>query len=473
MKLYNTLTRKKEDFRPINDSLVKIYTCGPTVYQYAHIGNLRAYLFMDSLRRALKHNGFTLQHVMNITDVGHLVSDADEGEDKMEKSAREQQKSPLEIAAYYTDVFMKDIARLNIDKPEIVAKATDNISEMIDFVEKLVEKGYGYETSDGIYFNIEKFKDYGKLSRMNFDEQQAGARVEVNSEKRHPADFALWKKAQKERLQQWESPWGMGFPGWHIECSAMGLKYLGEEFDIHTGGVDHIPIHHENEIAQSEALLDHSAVNIWMHSEFLLVDGGKMSKSLGNCYTLSDLDDRGYSPLCYRYFCLNAHYRSKLNFTFDGMDAAKKSLNNLITAVQSHKDADGKIESDIIDGFRKDFFDAVNDDLNIPKALGVVWSMARYATKSDAMYQLILEADKILGLDLHINANQGQSDDLLDLGQEIEARVRDRHAARKSRNFAEADKIRNELNQQGITLEDMPNGVKVIIDGRSHVVEFD
>jgi cysteinyl-tRNA synthetase len=469
MKLYNTLTRSKDEFLPIEGDTVKIYTCGPTVYQYAHIGNLRAYLFMDSLRRALSFNGYKLIHVMNITDVGHLVSDADEGEDKMEKSAREQQRSPLEIAAYYTDVFMRDIGRLNIDIPEIIAKATDNIEEMIDFVSKLVEKGYGYETSDGIYFDIGKFSDYGKLSRMNFDKQQAGARVEVNTEKRHPADFALWKKSEKNRLQQWESPWGMGYPGWHIECSAMGLKYLGETFDIHTGGVDHIPIHHENEIAQSEALLDHKAVNFWLHSEFLLVDNGKMSKSLGNCYTLDDLEERGYSPLAYRYFCLNAHYRSKLNLTFDGLDSAKTSLDNLIAAVHTHAGGKDEVDDSVIEGFRNEFVNAINDDLNIPKALGTVWSMARYPSKSDKIFNLILETDKILGLDL----GNAPSICSFELDNETESLIYARHKARKARNFAEADSIRNTLSKKGITLEDMPGGVKVICDGKTREITFD
>lgn len=469
MRLYNTLTRNKDEFRPIEGDTVKIYTCGPTVYQYAHIGNLRAYLFMDSLRRTLMFNGYKLKHVMNITDVGHLVSDADEGEDKMEKSAREQKRTPLEIAAYYTDIFMKDISRLNIDIPEVIAKATDNIDEMIDFVDKLVDKGYGYETTDGIYFDIGKFEGYGKLSRMNFDKQQAGARVEINSEKRHPADFALWKKAEKERLQQWESPWGMGYPGWHIECSAMGLKYLGETFDIHTGGVDHIPIHHENEIAQSEALLDHKAVNFWLHSEFLLVDGGKMSKSLGNCYTLSDLEKRGYSPLCYRYFCLNAHYRSKLNFTFAGLDSAKTSLENLITAVHSHRGGTDEVEDSVLEGFRNEFVNAINDDLNIPKALGTVWSMARYPHKSDRIFKLILETDKILGLDLHKELPSAT----FELDDEIDALIMARHAARKARNFEEADSIRDTLSSKGITLEDMPGGVKAIMGDKSREIKLD
>ena len=335
MKFYNTLTRTKEDFATCDGSdTVRIYSCGPTVYNFAHIGNMRTYIFMDQLRRALLYNGFKLRHCMNITDVGHLVSDGDDGEDKMQKTAREQKKSPWEIAKFYTDAFFGDLDRLNISRPEIISRATDNIPEMIKFVEGLVERGYGYETSDGIYFDISKFPEYGRLSRINLDEQKSGARVEVNDEKRGPADFALWKKAPKEHIMQWESPWGMGYPGWHIECSAMGLKYLGERFDIHTGGVDHIPIHHENEIAQTCGLLGHMSAHIWMHGEFMLVDGGKMSKSLGNTYTVSQLMEKGYEPLDFRYFCLNAHYRQKLNFTIEGMDAAKKSLSNLRTLVR-------------------------------------------------------------------------------------------------------------------------------------------
>lgn len=337
LKVYNTLTRRKEEFVPLNDKVVTMYSCGPTVYSYAHIGNMRAYLFMDSVRRTLKYNGYKLKGVMNITDVGHLLSDGDDGEDKMEKASREQQKSVYEIAAIYTDAFMKDLAKLNIGKPEIIAKATDHINDMIKYVEALVEKGYGYETSDGIYFDISKFREYGKLSGLDLEGQRAGARVDVNDEKRNPADFALWKKAPKEHIMQWESPWGMGYPGWHIECSAMSRKYLGDTFDIHTGGVDHIPVHHENEIAQSEALVGHKTVDYWMHVEFMQVDGGKMSKSLKNTYTVSELEQKGYSAMAFRYFCLNTHYRKKLNFTFEGMDAAKTAYNRLLAAVHSHK----------------------------------------------------------------------------------------------------------------------------------------
>lgn len=460
MKVYNTLSRQKEDFTPINKEYVGIYSCGPTVYQYAHIGNLRTYIFMDELRRVLKRNGYTLKHVMNITDVGHLTSDADDGEDKMQKSARLMKKDPYEIAKYFTEVFLKDIDRLNITRPEIITKATDNIPQMISFVEGLCEKGYGYETSDGIYYDIQKFKGYGKLSGNNLDDLMSGARVDVNDEKRHPADFAIWKKAPKEHIMQWPSPWGMGYPGWHIECSAMGLRFLGENFDIHTGGVDHIPIHHENEIAQSEGLLGHPMVNYWMHGEFMLVNGGKMSKSLGNTYTVDQLMEKGYSPLVFRYFCLNAHYRNKINFTFESMDAAKKALRNLHKEAAKHKGADGKVDKVILDGFINDFNEAVNDDLNIPKALGIVWNMAKYETKSDDIYKLILDADQVLGLDLDKDFEEVEEANNADdeLTAKVEALLAKRAEARKNKDWATSDAIRDELNAMDIVIKDTPQG---------------
>ncbi|MGI6201779.1 MAG: cysteine--tRNA ligase [Eubacteriales bacterium] len=456
MKLYNTLTRSKEEFAPLKDNTARIYTCGPTVYNFAHIGNLRTYLFMDILRRSLTACGFKLYHVMNITDVGHLVSDADEGEDKMVKAAREQRKSPWEIAEFYTRAFMRDIERLNIGKPEVIARATEHIDDMIDFVQKLVERERAYETSDGIYYDIGKFPEYGMLSGIKLDEQQAGARVEVNPEKRHPADFTVWIKAPKEHIMQWESPWGMGYPGWHIECSAMGLKYLGEYFDIHTGGVDHIPIHHENEIAQTCGLFGHPAAKFWLHGEFMLVDGGKMSKSLGNIYTIDDLVERGYDPLDFRYFCLNAHYRQKLNFTFSGLDSAKKSLANLRTAVASHKDGDANPD---LDGYMREFYDAVGDDLNIPRALGVLWNMVRGEQKSAAVYNAALEMDKVFGLDLHREPEKQPEDDFTpEERAEIEAMIAARTAAKKAKNYAEADRIRAELASRGIVLTDTKEG---------------
>lgn len=458
MKIYNTLTRQKEELQPLNKDYVGIYSCGPTVYQYAHIGNLRTYIFMDELRRVLKRNGYTLKHVMNITDVGHLTSDGDEGEDKMAKSARIMKKDPYEIAAYFTGVFLKDIDRLNITRPEIITKATDNINQMIDFVVGLCDKGYGYETSDGIYYDIQKFKGYGKLSGNNLDDLMSGARVDVNDEKRHPADFAIWKKAPKEHIMQWESPWGMGYPGWHIECSAMGLRFLGEKFDIHTGGVDHIPIHHENEIAQSEGLLGHPMVNYWMHGEFMLVNGGKMSKSLGNTYTVDQLIEKGYSPLVFRYFCLNAHYRNKINFTFESMDAAKKALKNLHKEIDRHKGADGKVDAAVIENFRNEFNEAVNDDLNIPKALGIVWNMAKYETKSNDIYELILSTDDVLGLDLDKEFEDVEVAVDDELSNKVEELIAKRLEAKKAKDWATADAIRNKLTEMGIALKDTPQG---------------
>ena len=461
MKFYNTMTREKEEFTPREGNTVRIYSCGPTVYSYAHIGNMRTYIFMDELRRALKRNGYTLLHAMNITDVGHLTSDGDSGEDKMSKAAKEQKKSPYEIAAHYTEVFLRDIDSLNIDRPELIPHATDNIPEMIEFVEGLWNKGFAYETSDGIYYDISKFPEYGRLSRLNLDEQQAGARVEVNEEKRHPADFAVWKKAPKEHIMQWPSPWGMGYPGWHIECSAMGLKYLGEYIDIHTGGVDHIPVHHENEIAQSCGYLGHEAVRIWMHGEFMNVNGGKMSKSLKNCYTLAELKEKGYSPLDFRYFCLNAHYHQKLNFTFEGMDSAKKSLSNLRAAVKKHKGGEGEVNERMLAAFKNRFDEAVNDDLNIPKALGILWELAKVKTPSDAVYRLILDFDTITALDLDKEpepeaVKEPEVDPVLDA--EVKEQIALRAQAKKEKNYAEADRIRRELAERGILLIDTPQG---------------
>ncbi|MGI6050761.1 MAG: cysteine--tRNA ligase [Acetivibrionales bacterium] len=458
MKIYNTLTRQKEEFVPLKDNKVTMYSCGPTVYNYAHIGNLRTYVFMDLLRRTLKYNGYELLNAMNITDVGHLVSDEDEGEDKMVKGAREQQKTPWEIAEYYTDVFMKDIAALNIEKPEIIPKATEHIKEMIEFVQSLLEKGFAYETSDGIYFDISKYEEYGKLSKINLDEQMAGARVEVNTEKRHPADFALWKKAPKEHIMQWESPWGMGYPGWHIECSAMSMKYLGEEFDIHTGGVDHIPVHHENEIAQSEALLGKPAVKFWVHAEFMMVDNGKMSKSLGNTYTISDLREKGYNPLAFRYMCLNAHYRNKLNFTWDVMQSSQVSFERFIEGALQHKMGKAEISKDVLDGFLSDFEGCINDDLNIPKALGIAWNLVRYPEKSYSIYEMLLKMDTVFGLGIK-DAEQKSAEEP-ELDSEIEALIQQREQARKEKNWKLSDEIRDRLRDMGIEIQDTPQGVK-------------
>ncbi len=454
LKFYNTLTRQKEDFQPVG-KVVTMYSCGPTVYNYAHIGNLRTYVFMDLVRRSLRFSGFKVKGVMNITDVGHLLSDGDDGEDKMAIAAKKQQKSPYEIAAYYSEVFFRDIAALNIGKPEIIAKATDHIDDMIKYVEKLVEKGYGYETSDGIYFDIQAFPSYGKLSRLNLDDQIAGARVEVNSEKRHPADFALWKKAPKEHIMQWPSPWGMGYPGWHIECSAMSRKYLGSLIDIHSGGVDHIPVHHENEIAQSEALEGAKTVNTWMHGEFMLVDGGKMSKSLGNTYTIAQLEEMGYSPLSFRYFCLNTHYRKKLNFTFEGLKAAQVAYNRLLNQLYEHKISAASTPSETLDRFRAEFKAAIEDDVNIPMSLGVLWTMLKEKPSRD-IYTLALEFDKVLGLSLD-KAKPAEKPQI-EVPAEIKAIADARFEARKAKNWAESDRLRDELASLGYAVLDGKDG---------------
>ena len=460
LRIYNTLTRQKEDFTPIHEGKAYMYSCGPTVYNYAHIGNLRTYIFMDLFRRTLRYDGYKLKGVMNITDVGHLLSDGDTGEDKMQKASREQKKSPWEIAAYYTDVFFTDLKKLNIGKPEIIAKATDHIQEMIDYVQKLVEKGYGYEIDDGIYFDIGKFPGYGKLSRLNLEEQQAGARVEVNSQKRHPADFALWKKAEPEHIMQWPSPWGMGYPGWHIECSAMSLKYLGMPFDIHTGGVDHIPVHHENEIAQNEALTGKKSVNYWVHGEFMLVNNGKMSKSLGNTYRISDLEERGYKALDFRYFCLNTHYRKKLNFTFEGLDAAKAAYARLLAQVYKHKTAKASGDTALAKKYLEQFRQAIDDDLNVPLALGILWTMMK-ETPAKELYTAALEFDKVLGLDLDKAEAPKEEEQKTDAPQEVIALCEERKAAKAAKDWAKADKLRADIAAMGYTVVDTKDGYKV------------
>ncbi len=457
IRLYNTLTRKKEILSPIDGNTVATYSCGPTVYNYAHIGNLRTYVFMDELRRTLKFFGYKTKSVMNITDVGHLMSDGDDGEDKMQSAAKKQNKSPEEIAAMYSAAFFKDLERLHILLPEIIAKATDNIPEMIDFVKTLCDKGYGYETDDGIYFDISKFDGYGKLSRCNLEDALAGARVAVNTQKRHPADFALWKKAEKNHIMQWNSPWGMGYPGWHIECSAMSKKYLGDRFDIHTGGVDHIPIHHENEIAQSESLEGHQVVNMWMHGEFMLVDGGKMSKSLGNVYTIDDLIGKGYSPLAFRYFCMNTHYRNKLNFTFEGLDAAQTAYDRLRAALSACENAPHNADAiNSVEEIKTKISDAVRDDLNYPLALGMLWSLAKLPPCRE-VYDAAKSLDAVFGLDLHLPIEKKEEP----IPDNVKALAETRYKARLNKDFAMSDKLRAEIDSLGYSVLDSKNGYEI------------
>ena len=459
LKLYNTLTKQKEEFKPLEGNEVRIYSCGPTVYSFAHIGNFRAYIFMDNLRRVLQANGYTLKHVMNITDVGHLESDADEGEDKMEKAAKKENKDPYEIAAFYTDIFFRDMGRLNIQRPEIIAKATDHVKDMIEFVKVLVEKGYVYETSRALYFDISKLDKYPVLSNRNLDDQIAGARVDVDPEKKNPYDFAVWIKAPENHIMKWESPWGLSYPGWHLECSAMGKKYLGEEFDIHTGGVDHIPTHHENEIAQSKGCTGHIPAKRWMHVEFLQVDGGKMSKSLGNTYTLDQLQEKGIEPLAYKLFCYTAHYRTKLNFTFDSAISSQKALNRLRESYLLHLESeDNNVEKEKIEEYRKRFMDAVNDDLNMPLAMGIVWEVARNEIKSKQYAKLLIEFDKILGLDIEHSKDYLEKEEKIELPEEIKSLVEQRKQARKNKDWAESDRIRDLLKEQGYVVKDTKEG---------------
>lgn len=460
IKVYNTLTRKKEVFVPVRAGQMGMYSCGPTVYKPAHIGNLRAYVFMDELRRIFEYCGYKVKSVMNITDVGHLVSDGDDGDDKMSKSARETGKDPLEIAAEITDRFMADIDSLNIKRPTICPKATDNIPEMIAVVQALLDKGYAYETADGIYFSVEKFPGYGKLSGVKLEDQRHGARVEVNSFKRHPIDFALWKKAAPNHLQQWDSPWGRGFPGWHIECTAMSRKYLGETFDIHTGGVDHIPIHHENEIAQAECWLGHKAVNYWMHNEFMLIDGGKMSKSLNNVYTVADVVAKGYTPMELRYLYLNVQYRQKLNFTWAAMDSAKSAYNNLCAQLLAHKNSDAATDKAVLAEYQQKFEDAITDDLNVPLALGVLWTMLKLP-KSKDVYNLALTFDKIFALDFDKIKEEQKPE--LEIPDDVIAMAELRLAARREKNWAESDRLRDVIAYMGYAVKDTKDGYELTL----------
>ena len=453
MKLYNTLTRKIEEFKPIKANEVRMYSCGPTVYYYAHIGNLRAYLFMDTLRRVLKYNGYHLKHVMNITDVGHLVSDADDGEDKMLKAARIEKKDPFEIAQFYMNAFLADIDKLNIDRPEIIARATEHIKVMEDYVQKIIENGYTYETENTIYFDTSKLDKYGVLSNRNVDEQKAGARVEFDSEKKNISDFAVWIKAPENHIMKWDTFWGKCYPGWHLECSAMGYHYLGDQFDIHTGGIDHIPIHHENEIAQAKGFCGKIPANYWMHVDFLTIDGGKMSKSLNNLYTLQDLKDKGYEPLAYRMFNFTSNYRNKINFTWEAMDSAKTALGRLREGYLKHAEGTEEIAQDTITDFENRFLDAINDDLNMPVAMSVVWEVVKFPKKSKQLQDLLLKFDAVLGFDLANYRKETQ-----EFPKEILELVTQRDEARQNKNWAESDRIRDLLINQGYLVKDTKQG---------------
>jgi len=467
MKLYNTLSRKKEVFKPLRKNRAGLYTCGPTVYNYAHIGNLRTYIFEDVLRRTLEHAGYRVRHVMNITDVGHLTSDADEGEDKMERKAQKEKRSVWDVAQFYTEAFLKDIARLNIKKASVLSPATKNIPEQIALVMQLFKRGLAYETSQAIYFDVSRFPGYTKLSRQKLNQKITGARdsVVTDPEKRHPQDFALWfKRVGKfaNHTMHWISPWGAGFPGWHIECSAISTKYLGQPFDIHTGGVDHTSVHHTNEIAQSEGAYGKPLARVWMHGEFLLINESKMAKSTGNFYTLETIAEKNINPLAFRYLVLTAHYRSKLNFTWESLAAAGHSLERLYEFVknlktQKKKLGDGK---KTLEKYEIAFEKAVADDLDTPKALATVWTLVRDYHKSPEKFnapdilKLLYDLDTVLGLGL-----KNIKREVIPARIRALARERDEHRAQK--NWAKSDELRNKIKSLGYLVKDTPDGAKI------------
>lgn len=452
LRLFDTYTRSVRNFEPLHPPQVGIYTCGPTVYDYAHIGNLRTYIFEDILRRVLDFNGYQVNHVMNITDVGHLTSDADTGEDRMEKGSKRTGLTAWEIAALYTQEFKDDMARLNIQEPHVWCKATDHIAEQIEFIQCIEAQGFTYRTADGIYFDTSKLDDYGYLARLNIEGLQAGARVEL-AEKRNLTDFALWKFSPpgEHRQMEWDSPWGIGFPGWHIECSAMSAKYLGPYFDIHCGGEDHIMVHHPNEIAQTQACYGTRLANFWMHGYFLQIDESRMGKSVGNFLRVQTLIDQGYDPLAWRFFCLGAHYRAKLNFTWDSLDGAAKALDRLRTAAYQWGDPSTPDE-----GYMDQFVAQINDDLNMPRAMAVTWDLVKSDLAPSVKKATLLEFDHILGLDLATwkPAEQTIPADILTLAEQ-------RQQARVEKRWKDADALRDQIRALGYEVEDTPQGPRV------------
>ncbi|HPD80373.1 MAG TPA: cysteine--tRNA ligase [Spirochaetales bacterium] len=466
LRIFNTMGRELQDFEPLQGKKVGMYGCGPTVYTYAHIGNLRAYVFQDTLVRTLRWLGYDVTHVMNITDVGHLSGDDDTGEDKMVKSAQERGKSVLEIAEFYTKAFFTDTERLNINRPTVICKATEHIADMIQLIERIEKNGYTYFAGGNLYFDVTKFPAYGKLARIKLEDLQAGARVDIDENKRNPHDFVLWFTKSKFENQAlvWDSPWGTGYPGWHIECSAMSMKYLGEQFEIHTGGIDHIPVHHTNEIAQSESATGKQWVKYWMHNEFLILDKEKMSKSSGKFLTLQTLIDAGYDPLDYRYFLLSGHYRSQLQFNYDALNTSKASRKSLMEKIWNLREkAEPKalaVSSPGVAGHLNAFRSAMEDDLNTPRALAEVYMVLKDTSLSpEEMLSLIAEFDTVLGL--RLLEEQKKADVLpADIVAKVEKLIQERTDAKKNKDWARADAIRAELLAMNIILEDTKDGTK-------------
>lgn len=459
LKLYNTLSRNVEKFIPIEEKRVKMYTCGPTVYNYAHIGNLRTYIFEDVLKRTLKYNGYEVNHVMNITDVGHLQSDGDTGEDKMEMGAKRENKNVLDIARFYEGEFLKDLKSLNIQVANHIPRATDHVKEMIELIEKLEKRGYTYIANNNVYFSIDKFEDYNKLANLSLEEMNAGNRVEVDIYKKNPLDFVLWFTNSKfeNHILQWDSPWGVGFPGWHVECSAMAIKYLGEYMDIHCGGIDHIPVHHTNEIAQSEGALGHKWVNYWLHGEFLILDKGKMSKSSGSFITLNSLIENNIDPLVYRYYVLQSKYRKPLVFSYDRLKDASNSfeiLKNKIKLINDNVDNEILINENIIKEYKNRFLKYINDDLNIANGFTLLHEVIRSENLNNKEKKIIIDDfDKVFGLNLNELSDDKEKLDK-DFVNKINLLIKEREAARKNKDYKKSDEIRDYLLQNNIEIMD-------------------
>ena len=455
VKFYNTLTRKKEIFKSLKNKKAGIYSCGPTVYSNQHIGNIYAYLQWDVLVRFLRYLKYQVKWVMNITDVGHMTSDEDAGEDKMEKGAKREGLSVWDIAKKYTNQFLESVDLLNIQRPDTLCRATDHIKEQIDLIRKIEENGFTYQTKTGLVFDTSKFPDYAKFARLNLKKQQAGSRVEIDKEKKQPWDFLLWVTNQPDHIMRWDSPWGEGFPGWHVECTAMSIKYLGDRFDVHTGGKEHIPVHHTNEVAQAYGAFGKQTANYWLHNEWLLIDKIKVSKSLGNVVLVADFLKKGFSPLAFRYLALTSHYKQGLNFTWKALKASQSALNKLQAKLKEFKNSKEKIKRQKIKDFQKKFIAYLSDNLNAPKALALVWNLVKDKKVSDKeKYVLLLDFDKVLGLDLGKIKEETIPAALLGLAEQ-------RQKYREQGLWQKADEIREEIKRQGWQVEDTKGGPKI------------